>query len=469
MTTGLVRNGLLFDADDGRWIGALDANGKEQLLPAVPGISAGRPRIAVLGASITNRNSYGGSGGNTVSSQIGFLQWAQAILGMPFDVVSNAGIGGQTMSAVAARLKSDVLAYSPDVVILGGDGIGNSVNSGVSAATIYGQWAACVEAILDAGKIPIVCTCPPNDKLSTAWDTTGAWTAEYHKINDMVKAACRADSRLILFPWDEIHADQTAASSRPNTTSATSQQTTAWTNDGTHPHPRMAIAMGTVLAGILAGIFPARTLPFPNVNSHPYSALSNAVRNGSSGTLSGGASGSAAAGDTLNGNATVGAKVARAGFSSNDEWQRVTTTNGTGSATYNFGMNAGIPGDKAAGVTPVFAAAEIMLLATPTNLRGFKLTLGFSGTGLSATGFNTAATGSSLNLADAGPYIPQNKVLLLHTPIAAIPANATALTLSLEATKGGGGNLTADFYVGRAGVFAAPIVPFNNSGGIELP
>ena len=40
MTTGLVRNGLLFDAVDGRWLGALDANGKEQFLPAVPGVFA---------------------------------------------------------------------------------------------------------------------------------------------------------------------------------------------------------------------------------------------------------------------------------------------------------------------------------------------------------------------------------------------------------------------------------------------
>ena len=105
-----------------------------------------------------------------------------------------------------------------------------------------------------------------------------------------------------------------------------------------------------------------------------------------------------------------------------------------------------------------------MLLARPTNLRGYKSVLSYAGAAQPHTGFNTVSSTTSAALADAGLWLPIGKWIYVHTPIAPMPASVTNFSLTLSATKGNdttvdGGNISAQFLVGRARIFKAGSTP----------
>lgn len=426
-----------------------------------------------------NRDNYGGAGNTfNTASMIGFMQWFQALAGCPFDIVSLSGNGGRNVNTLVNEFDAETLAYNPDIVMIGSDAVGNSIgqntNSVVnSAESCIASMKILIEKCYAADAVPVVLTLPPNNNNNSTQDANGFINPEWHKYNDQLLALARNDPRLILVLVHEFSIDLAEAGGRAITTTSAGvgAQSTQWTHDGTHPHPKLAIKMGQILQETLRSTrFVIRTLPLINSNSHPYRCVANPVNFGSSGTKTGGTLGVSGNNCILGGaGLTTGSKVARTDFSNNGEWQRIVCAAETVSATYIFSdAGLGLPANMVAGVTPVYAVVEIMLNAAPTNLRGFMWVLSFIGSATTFIGFNTVASGSSAGLADAGPYIPLATKLMLHTPTGMLPAGVTGFTLTLTATKAAAGNLTVDFYVGRAAIVVAPVVPYIDVA-INLP
>lgn len=428
-----------------------------------PSRIAFRPRLALAGASLCNRNGYS-AGTSPVTVGTGFFHWFQAFNYYPFDIVANGGIGGQTLAAVETNFAVDVLANSPDIVVLCGDAPGNSVNNGVIASNVLITLDSLIARMEASNIVVVLCTIPPNGQLSAGNDASGAKGQQTQIYNDGVMARCRANPKLILFHWGEHQVDLTETTGRYVTTSSTGAASTAWVHDQTHSHPKDAIKRGQLMGTILTSLLGLRTLPLPSTNTHPYKAILNPVNFGTTGTLAGGATGAfVGANCTLTGSGVTSiADVARTDFADNGVWKRIVTTLGVGNVTYQFTGVGSIPANMVAGTTPIFAVCEIMLNATPTSLRGFQITLSFAGSAITYTGFNTATGGTATNLADAGPYIPLATKILLFTPVGILPAAATNFAITVEASKSSlAANMAVDFQVGRASIIVAPVVPSN--------
>lgn len=67
--------------------------------------------IVLLGDSITAGNHA--SSAAQMSNSTGWFAWGNAMAGQPFEVIYNAGVGGETSTKILARVDSDVIAHNP--------------------------------------------------------------------------------------------------------------------------------------------------------------------------------------------------------------------------------------------------------------------------------------------------------------------------------------------------------------------
>lgn len=74
-------------------------------------------RVVIFGSSSTERNDVVIAGGVKNAMAIGYFHWLNAFSGNRFVLSRNAGVSGDRVSSMAARIDADVRAYSPDVVI----------------------------------------------------------------------------------------------------------------------------------------------------------------------------------------------------------------------------------------------------------------------------------------------------------------------------------------------------------------
>ena len=74
-------------------------------------VNRDRQIMVMLGDSITAGNSNEPTIINATYN--GQVMWGNALAGSPFEIIYNAGIGGETSSQIYARIDSDVLPYSP--------------------------------------------------------------------------------------------------------------------------------------------------------------------------------------------------------------------------------------------------------------------------------------------------------------------------------------------------------------------
>lgn len=402
-------------------------------------------RIAICGGSISNRAGYSNTP-NQGFSQTNWLEWWQAMAGQPFQIVSMAGEGGRHISEVDTNFASEVAAFSPEVVVLGGDCAGNYLYAGNTVASAI-QYLASIHAKCQAIGANMICwTLPPNNNISATNDSSFANTELTHEYNRLLMAYGKSNADILVVPF-HWHVDLAATDGRMVTTAAASLTTTAWTHDGTHPHPKLAIKLAQLLDYAVRG-YTLFMLPHA-CNADGSKALANPLNYGTFGTNGAG-----------NGNSSNVActEEPRTDIGDGGSWKRISVINAPQSPVYTFGGAWLMPSKMAVG-TPVRALVEVKLNAIPTNLRGLKVTLSFTGSTETIGGFNTSSSGAFSSLADAGPFIPTGKTLWLSTAINEIPAGTTGVSVALEATKGSGGNITANLSVGRAMVIAEPSVP----------
>lgn len=169
-------------------------------------------------------------------------------------MIRNAGIGGNSSSAMAARFATDVLAYRPDVVVIAAI-TPNDTTQGVSISTRKANVAAMVAAAqLDERQV-ILATSAPHDTPATVSEllAMNAWLAGYANANGL--------PLLDLYSPLADPADSTYAS--------------AYTSDGVHP----TAGATRVLAEALSSRLPSWLTPTP-VFGVSKSDPSNLVANG---------------------------------------------------------------------------------------------------------------------------------------------------------------------------------------------
>jgi lysophospholipase L1-like esterase len=96
----------------------------------------------------------------------GWFNWANSFLGQRFDLVRNAGVGGNMSAQMLARLQSDVLAYDSDWVFVGGPV--NDMAGDVASATTIANMTAILDALALAGRRVLLLTAAPNTNYNSA-------------------------------------------------------------------------------------------------------------------------------------------------------------------------------------------------------------------------------------------------------------------------------------------------------------
>jgi lysophospholipase L1-like esterase len=224
-------------------------------------------KIILIGDSITSANGGISTAtpiqaiANTYDSK-GFFNQANVMLGHAFDMIGNAGIGGQTTTQIAARFETDVVAYRPDwVCILAG------TNDSSSASNTKANLASMYESAYRNGIRVIACTIPP----STAVQSKREWQLE---VNSWITQYARTRPHIIV-------ANIGAALVDNNTTW---QPISGVLSDGTHPNTAGAILAGRMIYEALKNIVPAQNIDLAFSNGDLTNLLTNPMLYGTSTT-----------------------------------------------------------------------------------------------------------------------------------------------------------------------------------------
>lgn len=173
-------------------------------------------------------------GDSFFASFAGWFGWGNAQSGSKLVPVLNAGVGGQRLDQIAARISTQVAPKQPEVVVLHGGT--NDVSAGETAATIQSRFAAIFDALDALGVQDIVaCTVPTQTGFSagqkTVVSTVNTWLKGLSRTNLTV-----ADTQLALTTGDGVTADA------------------AKLVDAVHPNSTGQQAMADVLDDVLAAL-----------------------------------------------------------------------------------------------------------------------------------------------------------------------------------------------------------------------
>jgi acyl-CoA thioesterase-1 len=161
----------------------------------------------------------------------GWPTFAALLSGQRINLVSNAGVSGNTSAQALARFATDVAPYSPAVVNIG---IGtNDIGTSVSLATYQANVIAMVAAVRSIGAQPTITTIPPNNTSSHA--TINKWNHWLRRYANQ--------QRIPLVDFWSLLADPTNGN-----------YLSTYLNDGTHPNNAGYLAMGTLYNTQVAGL-----------------------------------------------------------------------------------------------------------------------------------------------------------------------------------------------------------------------
>lgn len=178
-------------------------------------------------------DSYGPyyTGGTFVrTDDYGFATWADFVSNGSFGNIINSGIGGNTTAQILARVKTDVLAYKPRLVI---DESGtNDIVAGDSAATIISRKQRLFDAYRTIGARIIAFDISPRFLFDAAKRDVAV------AVNRWLNQQAATASDIAVFPMSAILADYA---------STTGGVSAARTFDDTHPNNLGAFLAGKAL------------------------------------------------------------------------------------------------------------------------------------------------------------------------------------------------------------------------------
>ena len=116
------------------------------------------PTIVICGDSITNQNTQTSA---TFGAHLAKGYWTQAqiMLEQRFELLSNAGVSGNTTAQVLARIDTDVIALRPQYCFLIAGT--NDAGQDVPSATTVANYASILGKLQGAGIVPIIGTMTP--------------------------------------------------------------------------------------------------------------------------------------------------------------------------------------------------------------------------------------------------------------------------------------------------------------------
>lgn len=130
-------------------------------------------RILPFGDSITQNNSILNNGAWQLGG--GYAENALRKAGR-FTVLANAGVGGNTVAQMRARLQTDVIALKPDAVLfMAGT---NSIVDGITLpqmAAVMNDYEYIVQQLIAANIVPILVTPPAKGQVGLAGATNTGW------------------------------------------------------------------------------------------------------------------------------------------------------------------------------------------------------------------------------------------------------------------------------------------------------
>lgn len=206
-------------------------------LVAVPANTA-----AVLGDSITENNTY--TNANSVShGQRGYLTWANALLGTKrMELLNNAGVSGETTSQILARVRSDVIAYSPSWCIVHA-GINDLAGSLLGLSVVTDNLRQIYTQLLNAG-IRVVAT-----SIMPVGSTHTNWSQQLHAricaVNQWIAAYAAETPGMVFCDFYGVVTNPTDASANP-------RSGYYWDTPAVHPSALGAYYLGKALRDVLS-------------------------------------------------------------------------------------------------------------------------------------------------------------------------------------------------------------------------
>lgn len=196
--------------------------------------------IVLFGTSITLSNS-------AHPTNCGYWNWANAQLKQRLDVISNAGVGGNSTTQMLARMPADVLTKNANWVLVEG-GI-NDVAADVAADTIYNNLVAIYAKLKSSGRRVIATTMLP----SMSFDASETRSAIWVDVNDRIRAyaALQSTDYFILSDIAQLYLDTESAYAVP---------LAGYTVDGVHPNALGASTIGNKLFTDLDAYIPERDI-----------------------------------------------------------------------------------------------------------------------------------------------------------------------------------------------------------------
>ena len=221
----------------------------------------------------------------------GWFFYANSQLGLPFQIVGNAGVAGETTASMLLRIDRDVLAHEPDVCfVLAGV---NDISGGVPAATIISNLQSIYQQLAAKLITVVALTITPYGSGHASYNTANVQTML--AVNKWIRQYCAATPGMICV-------DTFAALVNPAGSGAAASGVLY---DNLHPAPKGALAMGTAVKNVLTGRFPAGQY-LVSSNSDNYGAdagnsniWDNAPWTTTGGTVNAPATGTAATGHVI--------------------------------------------------------------------------------------------------------------------------------------------------------------------------
>lgn len=315
-TTGETTD--LFDFATGRWVGVVDKQGRETLVPTVEtnpltgerALSIGGtttslktlagPVVAYLGDSIFGSTDTGVGGATPRQLNYSIQSWVRLLSGQRVTTrfSDNYAVPGYTTSDVisSGKLSSAVSALPSFCVVLVGT---NDIAGSVPLATIKSNLATIYSSLLAANITVIACPILPRSYWAAGGTLPVAQQQQIAHINQFIKSYALTNRGMyIADAWPSL-ADMSNGLVLGGGVAGSPPASTGYTYDGLHPAPRAAYWFGKVVSDVITSLLPAQNTLRWSLND-TYDATNNptgdVLTNGFLSTASGGTAGTGVTG-----------------------------------------------------------------------------------------------------------------------------------------------------------------------------
>lgn len=199
-------------------------------------------------------------------STLGWWHWFNAYMGQRFRPVVYAGVSGDTLSQMDARVAMHIIAYTPDVCFI--QSSGNGIAGALTAAAEFASLQSICNKLLSANIVPIVSMPGPNANIGTESEIQ-----EFVKLCHLISEYGRT-GKIVLFDLYRGMIDYAAANVI---------MLSAYSDDSTHPTAIGASHMGMNAYNDLHALFSDAQV-FTPFNSPYLTGNTNVMNTNNAGT-----------------------------------------------------------------------------------------------------------------------------------------------------------------------------------------